>query len=173
MPSGLLSVHRLELAGAVLFFVAGAVAYVATNADVGGGQPIAFNHNKHIQSGMECTDCHVGARDQVRATLPSLSACLMCHQAPLTQSAEEQKIRDLAQAGKEADWIRITHVRTDVYFSHRRHVQLGKLDCAVCHGPMQTLTAPPRSPFVELTMDACISCHQQNQARTDCNDCHR
>ena len=41
-----------------------------------------------------------GARDAVRATLPGLDTCLMCHQEPVTESPEEEKIRAFAAAGQ-------------------------------------------------------------------------
>ena len=138
-----------------------------------GVQPIAFNHSKHIASGMTCTDCHTGAQTQERATLPALPACLTCHETPLTESSEEKKIKAFAAAGRELAWAPLTRVPTHVYFSHRRHVQLGKLECAGCHGAMDKLTAPPEKLFRPLDMDDCIDCHQKSRARIDCNDCHR
>lgn len=138
-----------------------------------GRQPIAFNHSKHLASGMSCTDCHTGAQSQERATLPALSACLTCHSTALTESAEEQKIRTLSAAGKELAWNPLTRVPTHVYFSHRRHAQLAKLECATCHGAMEKLTAPPQKLFRPLNMDDCIGCHEQKRLKTDCNDCHR
>jgi len=136
-------------------------------------QPIAFNHSKHIAQGLECVNCHTGAADQEHATLPLLDACLMCHESAVTESAEEAKLRALAAAGGELAWTRVTRVPPHVYFSHRRHVQLGKMECQECHGPMETLTEPPVRPFREMTMASCLECHQRKQAGTDCNDCHR
>ncbi|MBI3667560.1 MAG: cytochrome c3 family protein [Acidobacteria bacterium] len=161
------------LAGFGLFSLLGSVFFLGHNSGVPVAQPIAFNHAKHISSGMGCTDCHTGAQSQARATLPALAACLACHESPLTESAEEQKIRTLAAAGKELEWIQLTPVPAHVYFSHRRHVELAKLECSACHGPMEKAVVPPQRPFRLLTMDACIECHQKSRAKTDCNDCHR
>lgn len=136
-------------------------------------QPIAFNHAKHVASGLQCSDCHAGALTQARAGLPQLDICLMCHQAALTASPEEAKVRALAAAGQEAAWTQLTRLPAHVYFSHRRHAQQGNIACAVCHGQMEKLTSPPARPFRVFTMDACIECHQKNRARTDCDDCHR
>ena len=138
-----------------------------------GVQPIAFNHAKHLASGMACPDCHTGSEAQARATLPNVRACLTCHEAPLTASAEEQKIRTFAAAGKELAWDPLTRVPAHVFFSHRRHVQLAQLDCVACHGAMEKLTAPPNKLFRPLNMDDCIGCHQKSKLKTDCNDCHR
>lgn len=136
-------------------------------------QPIAFNHNKHVENGVACTDCHAGAQEGVHATLPDLGTCLTCHESALTKNSEEAKIRDIAAAGKELVWTQITSMPPHVYFSHRRHVQAGKLECAACHGAMQKATAPPRAPFRSLDMDDCVNCHNQRGLKTDCNDCHR
>ena len=164
---------RTSLAGFGLFFVVGGVAFRGYNPSPSTAQPIAYNHAKHIENGLACTDCHTGAQTQARATLPDLAICLNCHETALSKSAEEQKIRDAKAAGRQLAWIQLTRVPAHVYFSHRRHVTLGKLACATCHGPMEKLTTPPAKPFREFTMDACIQCHEQNRARTDCNDCHR
>lgn len=136
-------------------------------------QPIAFNHSKHIENGLACTDCHAGVETQARATLPGLDTCLACHESALTTSPEEQKIRTLAAAGKELAWVRLTKVPPHVYFSHRQHVAFAKLPCAGCHGPVEQSSRPPDRPLLTLTMDSCIECHTKNQARIDCNDCHR
>lgn len=169
--SGLLANRRPAALGFAACFLMGALVFRA-----GGGpppQPIAFNHSKHLAAGMQCTDCHTGALTETRATLPQLSACLMCHSAALTASKEEAKIRALEAAGAELQWRPVTHVPAHVFFSHRRHAQQGGIACAVCHGAMEKLTAPPSRPFIEFTMDTCIQCHQKNRARTDCDDCHR
>lgn len=164
--------RRVLLSFAVLFLL-GNLVFLAGSRGSNNGQPIAFTHAKHIQNGMTCTDCHVGARTAERATLPALALCLTCHEAALTQSAEEAKIRAAAAAGQELKWVQHTRVPADVYFSHRRHVQSGRLECVTCHGPMEKLTAPPRGPYREVTMDGCLECHRKSRAGIDCNDCHR
>jgi hypothetical protein len=154
-----------------LFFALGALIFMDHPEAI--RQPITFNHSKHIENGLTCPDCHVGVETQAHATLPDISTCLACHQSALTESPEEEKIRTLAAAGKDLAWIQLTRVPSHVYFSHRRHVALAKLACADCHGPVEKSIRPPDRPFRLLTMDACIQCHAQKHARTDCNDCHR
>lgn len=161
------------LAGFVAFFALGSVLFGRLLSDNAHEQPIAYNHAVHIANGMDCTDCHAGARDQVRATLPDIDTCLMCHAEAVSQSAEEAKIRSFAAAGQQIPWHQLTRVPAHVYFSHRRHVALGGLECADCHGPMETRTEPPRAPFRPVTMDACVDCHQQRKVGNDCNACHR
>ncbi len=136
-------------------------------------QPLVYNHKKHIDNGINCTDCHVGAQNQVKATLPDISICMQCHESPLTQSPEEAKIRAAAAAGKGLPWVQITRVPPHVYFSHRRHVEAGKVECTVCHGPMPKATVPIKAKFRPLDMKDCLGCHAQRGVKTDCNDCHR
>ena len=157
--------------GFLVAFPAGLFLFVALAS--GPTQPIAFNHRKHVDAGMDCTDCHAGARGQARATMPDLAACLMCHENPVSDNPEEAKIRQAAKNGEPLAWQRIQRLPAHVYFSHRRHVTLAGLECALCHGPMQTLTQPPSRPFTAMTMEVCQGCHAKERARNDCNDCHR
>ncbi len=139
-------------------------------------QPIAYNHNIHVEGeGLECTDCHQRVEESPRATLPDLEVCLDCHDSdPLADdSAEEAKLIAHIEAGSEIDWQRVYSVPDHVYFSHRRHVVSGDLECSNCHGPVGELTAPAEVPFYPLSMDACLDCHRKLEAKTDCLSCHR
>jgi len=159
--------------GFTLFLGLGAIFILVGYPNGSITQPIAFNHSKHVESGLACVDCHEGVQTQAHATLPSLDKCLLCHQMALTESAEEEKVRTIAETDGEINWKPVTRVPTHVYFSHRRHVALAGLECATCHGPMEQLTAPPQRPYYAISMDTCIECHEESQARTDCDDCHR
>jgi len=161
------------LTGFVVFSFVGAFVFMDNNPGESRGQPIAFNHSKHIENGMQCSDCHQGVESQAHATIPTLEMCLDCHEEALAKGAEEEKIRNFAAEGKQLDWNPVTRIPTHAYFSHRRHVRLAELECATCHGPMEKATVPPRRPFRLLDMEACIECHEQSGANTDCNDCHR
>jgi menaquinone reductase, multiheme cytochrome c subunit len=167
----LLSPSRPLLAGFGVLALFQAVLYVRGNPDA--AQPIAFNHAKHVASGLGCTDCHTGAETRERATIPGIEVCMGCHATALSESAEEARLRSVAAAGEDLAWRQVTRVPAHVYFSHRRHVALAGLECSVCHGPMETLTAPPRAPFRVMSMDSCIECHRKSQVRAECNDCHR
>lgn len=161
------------LLGFALFFGLGWFLFGRVWPGDSPSQPLRYNHAVHIANGMTCVDCHAGARDQVRATLPGLDTCLLCHQEAVTENPEEEKIRAFAAAGQEIPWAPVTRVPRHVYFSHRRHVAVAGLECADCHGPMETRTEPPRRPFRPLTMDACMNCHEQRKVDNDCNRCHR
>jgi predicted CXXCH cytochrome family protein len=164
---------RPYLAGFGLVFLLQTAFFMRGTPGGAGVQPIAFNHSKHIAAGLGCTDCHTAVQTEEHATVPSIAICMGCHESALTKSPEEAKLRAFGATGKEPPWRPVTHVPTHVYFSHRRHVSIAKLECVTCHGAMAKLTSPPQRPLVAIAMDSCIGCHQQKQARTDCNDCHR
>jgi len=157
--------------GFVLFFALGGTAFVELQRS-NVRQPIAFNHAKHVENGVSCTDCHSGVETQAKATLPAIDTCLNCHQTALTSSAEEAKIRSGAAAGKDLAWVQVTQLAPHVFFSHRRHVSVAHLACSECHGPVEKITTPPQRPWRVLNMDACIGCHRQHGVNADCNDCH-
>ena len=169
----LLSSTPYAAGGFVLFFVLGGASFVGLQHAATPQQPIAFNHAKHVSNGVACTDCHSGVETQAKATLPSVDVCISCHQVALTNSAEEERIRTVAAAGQELNWVQLTQTPPHVFFSHRRHVAVAHLPCAECHGPMEQATKPPERAFRAFNMAACISCHQQHRVNADCNDCHR
>lgn len=155
----------------LLAFLAGTIFF--TRASSVPPQPIAFNHHAHDAAGVGCADCHVGVQQQAQATLPDISVCLMCHESKVTESPEEEKIRQASVKGEPLVWQRGVRLPRHVYFSHRRHVALGKLECAVCHGKVAESTAPTNLPVTPLTMDGCMDCHTRNRVQNDCDECHR
>ncbi|MBI4873954.1 MAG: cytochrome c3 family protein [Acidobacteria bacterium] len=168
-----LSARWMVLAGFGLGFLLSGFAFLGQEGRSAGAQPIAFNHAVHVANGLACLDCHTGVETEARATIPALEACMNCHATALGKSAEEQKVRAFAAAGREPAWHPVSRVPAHVYFSHRRHVSIAKVSCATCHGPMEQLTAPPVNPFREFTMNLCVDCHQRNGGGVECNDCHR
>ena len=137
-------------------------------------QPIAFNHKKHAgELSLPCAMCHQSVESQAFAGVPQAETCITCHAAPLSQNPEEEKIRSYASKGEKIPWQRIYRMPGDVFFSHRRHVVLGKVECATCHGAMAEQVTPPPRPLVNQSMQWCINCHEQRRASADCNACHR
>ena len=136
-------------------------------------QPIQFSHKLHTEKGLPCTMCHQSVETATFASLPRIDDCMTCHQGAITESPEEEKIRQYAAKGMEIPWQRVYQVPGHVYFSHRRHVTLGGLDCAACHGDVKGSSVPVTRPAVVLDMKACMDCHQKRQASNDCDDCHR
>lgn len=101
--------------GFVLFFVLGAAGFVGLQ-HTAPKQPIAFNHAKHVSNGVACADCHAGVQTQAKATLPSVDVCIGCHQVALTNSAEEERVRTVAAAGQELNWVQLTRTAPHVFF---------------------------------------------------------
>jgi len=155
--------------GAVILFYLGS----KTNSDI--TQPIAYSHKAHIETaGLNCTDCHSTVQTSQAATLPSLEVCSTCHsEQPISQSPEELKLLEFVKRAETIPWQRVYRVPDHVYFSHRRHVAKGELECAACHGNVGDFTLPASSQFLPLTMENCMKCHRENNVTNDCLACHR
>jgi hypothetical protein len=135
-------------------------------------QPISFDHKKHVGQGLGCDACHRFFKTQTFSGIPDLNTCLECHKEPVTKSQEEEKIRQFQKSNKEISWKRIYEQPDHVFFSHRRHVVLGKLDCKNCHGDIGQSERPPSRPWVTMTMKWCIDCHAKSKVTNDCLSCH-
>jgi hypothetical protein len=137
-------------------------------------QPIAFNHRAHITNAqLQCSDCHPYYSKGARSGLPSADVCMTCHSDALTKSPEEAKLREESQRGNPPVFRKLFHLPPHVYYSHRRHVVLGKLECVQCHGQIADTVTPPTSPLVRISMDFCTGCHTQLKVTNDCKACHR
>ena len=136
-------------------------------------QPIKYSHKVHIDQGLECDECHIYVKTQAFASIPKISQCLECHDSAITESKEEEKIRTIASQGGELKWEKVFTLPSHVFFSHRRHVVAGEVECVMCHGEMWTLTEPPKKPLKTLVMEDCIDCHKKRNAAWDCLDCHK
>jgi cytochrome c7-like protein len=142
-------------------------------------QPIAFNHRLHSDNNVPCTVCHPTALSGRGATLPGVGTCRRCHEDVLYESPEKAKIRLAMENGSDLRWVPVYALHPFVYFSHRRHVTLGKVPCRACHGDVEMRTAPfqPAGAFSgRRAMKACITCHEQSHspyAGVDCIECHR
>ena len=133
-------------------------------------QPLAFNHAAHAQTA--CATCHRGAESSVRAGIPQGDVCVKCHAtAPRAGGAAE--LWPAITRGDRVAWTRVNHLPDHVLFSHRRHVTLGRLDCASCHGDMRHQAAPVGVAATRLNMQTCLPCHQHESASEDCAACHR
>lgn len=135
-------------------------------------QPLAFNHRIHGENGMECLDCHPYYEENASSGRPSQEECSFCHQELLGESQAEKKLIEYIKSGKKIEWNRLYRVPEDVYFSHRRHVVLGDIQCSTCHGDIGESSKPPSKPL-NITMEKCIKCHKKRGAEIDCISCHR
>jgi hypothetical protein len=143
-------------------------------------QPIAFNHRLHTYNNVPCLVCHATAASGQGAGLPEVTVCRRCHEDVLYESPEKAKIRLAVESGRGLRWAAVYALRPYVYFSHRRHVTLGRVACRSCHGDVEEQVAPfqaASSPFGGRSgMKTCISCHDESHspyAGVDCVNCHR
>ncbi len=132
-------------------------------------QPAPFNHKAHAEQGLECLDCHPGAEKKRAAGLPKLKDCLLCHQTIATDSPDVQKMLMLANQKIKLEWVRVYRVPDFVFFNHKRHVQAGET-CETCHGPVATREVLAKE--VSTNMTACMNCHAEKGATTECFFCH-
>ena len=136
-------------------------------------QPLEFSHRAHAGNGLPCGLCHESFQTSAFAGMPTTDTCMTCHQSPMSDSAEEEKVREYANKGEEIPWQRVYRLPGDTYFSHRRHVTLARLDCPECHGDVADSAVPQPRAAVPLTMLRCTGCHAQQAVSNDCNACHR
>ncbi len=161
-----------------LLVLAGACSQVGCTRPV--GQPIAFNHRLHAYNNVPCSLCHPTSATGQGATLPAVTVCRRCHEDILYESPEKAKIRLAATSGMGLRWVPVYALRPFVYFSHRRHVTLGRIPCRACHGDVEQRSKPFAAgarPFGGTRgMAACIKCHEESHspyAGVDCVNCHR
>jgi len=137
-------------------------------------QPIAFNHRVHIKdAGMACHDCHLHALDGMRATIPNVDVCTACHDKAQGHSSAEAAVVEHVRTGQPIPWRKVYLVPDHVYFSHRRHTTLGKIECETCHGRIGERTQPVTTQLVRVAMNRCVGCHIEKGAMNDCVGCHR
>ena len=133
-------------------------------------QPLPFSHKRHAAAGLNCLECHAGAKDKERAGLAPVGKCLYCH---ISIKADSEPIRKLAQAQKHGEaiaWVRVYRVPAFVFFSHVSHAKAG-VECAACHGPVADREV--LSAEVSTKMQMCVGCHAARKVSTDCALCHQ
>lgn len=125
-----------------------------------------------------CMNCHKGIQKGQRS-------------GEVEVSAEIQKIYDAAgwdinkrmyNHGTESDPVWMNEPRTDnpivwnkvhnlpdfVYFNHSQHVEVGKIECQTCHGPIQEMDQAEQ--WAPLTMKWCIECHRETEVNYEGNE---
>ncbi len=137
-------------------------------------QPVAYNHSIHVNDvDLECTECHTGVENRARATLPTIEICETCHSEMNGETEAEAFVVAAVENSEEILWNRIYELPDHVYFSHRRHISLGKIECTQCHGDIQDFEMPPQIPYIAQTMEFCMDCHEEQKVNNDCLACHR
>ena len=140
-------------------------------------QPIAFNHKIHAEAAkLDCTTiCHTAAPSEVYAGLPSKWVCYECHD-PDEEYPDRPVIARLAEyvdLDEDIAWRRVAVTSPDVYFSHRRHVTAGQIECGRCHPGVESAAEPLSRVSQVLGMNQCLDCHEHEGADVDCLACHR
>jgi hypothetical protein len=135
-------------------------------------QPFPFNHKIHMESGLDCENCHLYAFTRADPSIPKLETCLECHEGETNPPFDI--LQKYSSLGKEIPWVRLYKLPHHVYFSHRRHALLGKIPCQRCHGKVEEKELPLDKPIMAtLNMDTCMDCHEQRRVSNDCSACHR
>ena len=136
-------------------------------------QPIEYSHYIHFNDvGLDCTDCHIGVEDYINATIPTIEICADCHEEMKGESKAEEGVVEAVSNGDEIPWQRIYVLPDHVFFSHRRHVNSGKISCKLCHGDVGNLHSPPKNQIIPISMDYCMKCHDSKSISNDCITCH-
>ncbi len=139
-------------------------------------QPVLFNHAVHVGgASLACLDCHSDAEKHTHAGLPGKSTCAGCHEMDNERGSNPEKDKLFAYYPNTGDlpWVRVAVTRPDVFFSHRRHAGVAKIDCLECHPGQPSLSAPPAKTQLVMRMNTCLECHRKNGVSVDCLACHR
>lgn len=177
----LVSVVLFLMAG---YFLTNAAVNIGRQQNYEPTQPIFYSHRVHAGiNQINCLYCHAGAEKSKHAMIPSQNICMNCHMAINSYSgpqlytpegkavdgtAEIQKLyyyagwdpkqRKYVNAGHPIQWVKIHNLPDFVYFSHEQHVAVGKIQCQVCHGPIQNMDVVYQ--FSDLSMGWCVNCHR-------------
>lgn len=161
----------LLLMGIVLSVVV-VFSFFTTVTGRGVKQPIQFNHKAHKEQGLECMACHQYVRERTFAGVPKIEVCMECHEQPVTENPEEDKIRQFSKANHEIQWGRLYQMPNHVFFTHRVHVVIDEIPCNTCHGDIGDTVKPPSRSLKTMSMNDCMDCHRETGANNDCLACH-
>lgn len=134
-------------------------------------QPLPYSHKQHLALGLTCAACHSMPEPGQAATLPPTATCMTCHARVKADSPAIQKLATAHAAGEAIPWTRVYKVPDFVFFSHKVHTTgAAAAGCDVCHGPVSDMEVMQR--VRDISMPACVDCHQQKQASVRCDACH-
>jgi Cytochrome c7 and related cytochrome c len=133
-------------------------------------QPIEYSHKTHLALGLNCGYCHTNPSAGALMTFPPTATCMKCHAGIATDKPDIKKLTEFNRTGTPVPWVRVYAVRPGLRWSHRIHLDAGK-KCVACHGDVAQLDRMSEITSV-TTMYSCLSCHQKNQAKTECSTCH-
>ncbi|MHC4942320.1 MAG: cytochrome c3 family protein [Planctomycetota bacterium] len=130
-----------------------------------------FPHAIHMEYEMVCTDCHGGALDQDRATLPKAGVCFECHEAldPEWDPPELIAFFEERSRGEDELYFSDSLEIADLKFSHKIHAARGT-ECSDCHGPVAD-DRPIQGGDPDFK-HSCLDCHKTMNIGTECKLCH-
>jgi mono/diheme cytochrome c family protein len=146
-------------------------------------QPIRFSHALHAGvNKINCQYCHQNAYNGKHSNIPSLNTCMNCHKditkGPKYGTEEIAKIYDAigwdvtsktySKPQHPVEWVRIDNLPDFVYFNHSQHVNVGKIQCQTCHGPVETMDQVYQ--YSPLSMGWCINCHRNTEVQFASNN---
>ena len=135
-------------------------------------QPVAYNHQVHIEAGLQCERCHAGAFEGKRAGLPPLSTCVSCHRRVIPDHPEVEKLLEAWRTETPILWTRVNVLAKEamVQFHHGAHTR-ADVGCEQCHGDVAVMASA--EPVLDVAdMGWCVSCHRARGAEDDCLACH-
>lgn len=135
-------------------------------------QPVWFSHKVHAgQNKIDCNYCHSSAYESKSAGIPGTDVCMNCHnvvrKGTRTGEKEIAKVIDSWESGAPIEWIRVHNLPDHAYFSHAQHVNVGKRDCAECHGEVEMMDKIIQ--VENLGMGWCIHCHRDTEVQFETN----
>jgi hypothetical protein len=133
-------------------------------------QPIAFSHKVHSAFFPDCLACHKISPDGQQMSYPPEAKCMECHVAIHAESPAIVQLAGYYKNQKPVPWVRVCNLPDEVFFSHKRHSEKGKIGCSICHGPVAQydVITPERATW----MNFCIDCHKDKKAPANCRTCH-
>ncbi|OGG93545.1 MAG: hypothetical protein A2508_09810 [Candidatus Lambdaproteobacteria bacterium RIFOXYD12_FULL_49_8] len=127
-------------------------------------QPIKFSHVTHAgKNEVPCEFCHIYARRSITSGIPPVRTCFGCHQVVSgttdEQKTEIKKVLEYWERQEPIPWKKVHDVPDFVYFSHKRHIQIG-FDCTQCHGDVTKVEEWNFDTMKQqLSMGWCVKCH--------------
>ncbi|MBT3222905.1 MAG: cytochrome c3 family protein [Proteobacteria bacterium] len=139
-------------------------------------QPIAFPHFTHVTTlEIQCEYCHSEARKSIHAGFPPVNTCIGCHRFAMAKVEEIKKIQQYYDQSTSIPWKKVHDLPDYVFFSHEAHYRAG-VDCAECHGPVESMGQPQQvgtteagEPILKATN---IMVRQNSLQMGWCLDCH-
>ena len=150
---------------ALLIFAMGCIAVqeLALYAE----RPIRFSHAVHgTKADLTCDKCHVDAKNADTVGMPAPQKCVLCHN---NKEAYDAKLKPFL-VEKKVKWTQATQQIGDIKFAHNAHLAKN-VSCVACHQDIESSEAI--SPDLKMSMNQCMTCHQQRSVSNACITCHK